>query len=87
MRAELPDATIRRVASLRHADVHEHHVGLEALDQRDRRAPVGRLSHHLDVLTGVENHAKAAANERLVVGDRHAHAHRAGSRGRRACTR
>ena len=71
----------------RHADVHQHDVGPSALDQRDRLGAVGGLADDLDVVAGVEDHAEAAAHERLVVGDQDADAHGAASSGSRAWTR
>jgi hypothetical protein len=70
-----------------HADVHQHDVGALALGQRDGLGAVAGLADDLHVLLGVEDHAEAAAHERLVVGDHHARAHGLASKGRRACTR
>ena len=45
--------------------------GLSARDRLDGLAPVGGLADHLDVRLGVEDHAEAGADERLIVGDQH----------------
>ena len=50
----------------------------------DRLEPVARLGHHLDVLLACEQHPKAGAHHRLVVGDEHADRHgRSSPSGRR----
>jgi hypothetical protein len=54
-----------------HADVHEDHVGCELAGACEGLESVGRLADDLDVLLGFEDHPKAAAHERLVVGDEH----------------
>ena len=58
-----------------HADVHQDDVRPQAPRLRDRLAPVRRLADDLDVLLGLEDHAEAGADERLVVGDQDAQAH------------
>ena len=59
---------------LRHADVHQHDVGLQLRAPRSTASSaVGGLADHVDVVLGVEDHAEAGAHERLVVGDQHAH--------------
>ena len=58
----------------RHPDVHEHDVRLQLADERQRLGTVGCLPHRLEVGRGVDEHAKAAAHERLVVGDENADA-------------
>ena len=60
---------------LGHADVHQHDVGLERADLLDGVEPVGGLAHHLEVVLGVEDHAEAGADERLVVGDQQSDGH------------
>src|SRR5205823_11067274 len=52
---------------LRHADVHQHDVGLQRADLVDRLASVGGLPDHLHRRLGVEDHAEPGAHERLVV--------------------
>ena len=82
------DATVgRRVAAARdppgrldavelgHADVHQDDVRRQASGLVDRLAPVRGLADDLEVLLGVEDHAEARADERLVVGDEDADAH------------
>jgi hypothetical protein len=54
---------------LRHADVHEHHVGAQRAGQLDRLAAVPSLAHDLHVLLRVEQRAEAGADETLVVGE------------------
>jgi hypothetical protein len=71
----------------RHADVEEEHVRGELLDERHSLLPVFCLAHHLEVLARLDDHSKAAAHERLVVGDRDANAHAADSIGISAATR
>ena len=72
---------------LRHAHVHQHHIGRLPVHELHRLEPVARLAHHLDVLLVVEDHAKPAPHEGLVVGDRHPHGHAEDSSGSRAWTR
>ena len=52
----------------RHADVHEHHVGAQALGKLHRLIAVARLAHHLDAVVGRQDHAEAAAHQVLIVG-------------------
>ena len=56
---------------LGHADVHQDDRRIEARRLVDRLEPVARLGHDLDVLLAGEQHAKAGADHRLVVGDEH----------------
>ena len=60
---------------LRHADVHEDHVRLQAKRLGHSLDTVRSLAGDLDVLFGVEDHAKARAHERLVVDDEDAEGH------------
>ena len=73
MRAELPDAAMRRVASMPSTPGIRTSIsttsGCSALHERDGLGAVARLADHLHVLLGLEDHAEAAADERLVVGD------------------
>ena len=59
-----------------HAHVHEHDVGPVELDEADGVGPVGRLADDLHVLLGLQDHAEALPQERLIVRqhqpDRHA---------------
>ena len=50
-------------------------------------APFAGLADDLEVVAGLQDHAEAAAHQRLVVGQQHADGHRAASSGRRAWTR
>ena len=59
----------REPVELGHADVHERHVGAPAGDDVDRGVAVGRLADDGDVGLGVEDDAKAGAQQALVVGD------------------
>ena len=43
---------------LRHPDVHEHHVGLELVDQPHRLQPVGGRADDLHALLGVDDHPR-----------------------------
>jgi hypothetical protein len=54
---------------VRHADVHEHDVGLGLADQVDRGRAVGGLAHHDHAGLVVDEGAEPGAHERLVVGD------------------
>ena len=71
MRAALPEATIRRVASIPSTSGMRTSIrttsGAQLLDEARRLAAVARLAHHLDVRLGFEDHPEAAADERLVV--------------------
>jgi hypothetical protein len=49
-------------ASLRHPNVHQDDIGLQAEGLGDGVRAVGRLAGHLDVLLGVEDHAEARAH-------------------------
>ena len=64
---------MRRVAwspvELGHADIHQDDAWVEAGRLVHRLEPVARLGHHFDVLLAREQHAKAGADHRLVVGD------------------
>ena len=50
--------------------------GFEAGGLLDRLEPVAGLGDNLDVLLAGQQHPKAGANHRLVVGDEHADRHR-----------
>ena len=53
----------------RHDEVHEHDVGLERRDRRERRLAVGRLADDLDVVLQLEERAQALAHDGVVVDD------------------
>ena len=76
---------IRRVASMPSISGMRMSIsttsGLSPRDAVDRLRAVGALAHDLDVLLGVEDHAEAGADQRLVVDEQHADAH-AGTSGR-----
>ena len=55
----------------RHADVHQHDVGSEALDDLDRVETIGGLTDHLDVGLGVEDRLEAGAHDVLIVDHDH----------------
>ena len=59
----------------RHAHVHQDDVGRVELDEPRRRRPVGGLAHDLDAGLGLEDHAEALAQQRLVVGQDDADTH------------
>src|SRR5439155_16999945 len=61
----------------RHANVHQHEIGLQPPRRLDRLEAVSGLSHDLDLRIHLEELAKARADERLVVGDDDADAQRA----------
>jgi hypothetical protein len=72
---------------LGHAHVHQDHIGHELFDELDRLGAVRGLARDLDVVASVEDHAEAAADERLVVGEDDGDAHGVASSGSRAWTR
>lgn len=51
-----------------HADVHEYDVRPQRAGKVYRLVPIGSLAHDLQVVLGREDHAKASADELLVVG-------------------
>ena len=61
---------------LGHADVHQDDGGMKTGGLVDGLEPVARLGDDLDVLLAGEQHAKAGAHHRLVVGHEDADAHR-----------
>ena len=73
MRAVPSAARIRRAASepveLGHPDVHQHDARLQAGRLLDGLAAVGGLADDVDVGLAGQQHAEAAADHRLVVGD------------------
>ena len=70
-----------------HADIHQHDVGPQRPGGLDRLTPVAGLANDLEVGLGVEDHAEACADERLVVGDQDAdHPAASGWSGSRART-
>ena len=79
IRAPLSAERMRRVASkpveLGHADVHQDDGWMKAGGLVHRLEPVARLGHDFDVLLACEQHAKASADHRLVVGYEHADRH------------
>jgi hypothetical protein len=58
----------------RHADVEQHHVGREALAERDRLVAVRRLADDRDLAQVLEQVAQPLASRRLVVDDQQAYA-------------
>ena len=54
---------------LRHADVHEHHVGAVCPRSCDACAAVGGLAHDLDVSLAAEHQRQRRADQRVVVDD------------------
>jgi hypothetical protein len=64
---------------LGHAQVHQHHVGREALHHADRLGAGGRLAGHLEVGRALEHVAQAVADHRVVVGDQQPDGHRTSS--------
>ena len=87
IRAVSSAARMRRVAcepvELGHADVHQDDGGVEARRLVHRLEPVARLGDYFDVLLAREQHAKAGADHRLVVGDEDADRHDSSLSGRR----
>ncbi len=51
----------------RHADVHQHHIGLQGTHLVERLEAVSGLADDRDVLLGLQNHPEARAQKRLVV--------------------
>ncbi len=56
---------------LRHADIHQHDVGVLTSHEGDSFRPIGSFPDNLDIGIGTEEHREATADEGLVVGDRH----------------
>ena len=67
----LPEQAARRLdpVELRHAHVHQHDMGAQAERLGDCLLSVCGLADDLHALLGVEDHAKAGPDERLVVDD------------------
>ena len=90
-RAGLPEATIRRVASMPSTSGMRTSIsttsGVAARPSATASRAVGGLADDLEVGLGVEDHAEAAAHERLVVGEHDARSLTTASSGRRAWTR
>ena len=57
---------------VRHQQVHQHDVGLEATGHGDALAAVGRLAHDLDVGEQIEERAQARADDGVVVDEQDA---------------
>ena len=53
----------------RHAQVHQHHVGLERGGAVDRLTAVRRLPRDLELTAGFEDAAQPVAHYRVIVGD------------------
>ncbi len=66
----------------RHVQIHQHHIGAQALRHLDRLHAIGSLSDHFDVGLRREDQCHPAAYQGLVIGNEHADAASAG-RGRR----
>jgi RNA polymerase sigma-70 factor (ECF subfamily) len=75
----------------RHAQVHEHDIGLMDQGERDRLLPVRSAGHELDATQQPEQRRQALAHESLVVGEENPDRRVAGNRRRHAgsssCTR
>ena len=65
-----------------HPDVHQDDVGALGPGQLDGLVAVDRLADHLDVVRGLEQHAEAGPDQRLVVGEQYPDHRRAPSSGR-----
>ncbi len=59
-------------AHLRHANIHEHYIGPEALGLFHSLGAVSGLADDLDALVGGEDHLESRAHEVLVVHNEHA---------------
>ena len=57
-----------RLEAARHVEVEHEHRGVVAADVAPRGVDVARLGDDLEVLLGVEQHAQAAADHGVVVG-------------------
>ena len=68
-----------------HAHIHEDHVGPVELDEADGVGPVRRLADDLHAVLGLEDHAEALAQQRLVVRQHHADGH-AGAGALQSCS-
>src|SRR5262249_527052 len=72
----------------RHANAHQHDMRQQALGQPDRVAAFSGFPDDLDVVFGIQDHAKAVTDERLVVAEKDAGRHRSReATGSRAATR
>ncbi len=57
---------------LRHRDIHQDDVGLQALRLGYRLASIARLAHNLDVRLHAQHHLQACPQNGMVVGKQHA---------------
>ena len=57
----------RNAIKLGHANIHEHHIGLEALRHGDGIQPGIALAHDSDVVGGVKHDGNGLPDERLIV--------------------
>ena len=78
-RRRSPAAAIRRVASMPSISGIRMSIsttsGSSSRDAVDACSAVGALADDLDVVLGLEDHAEAGADQRLVVDEQHADAH------------
>ena len=58
---------------LRHRNVQQHHVGPQFHGKIDRLASIRGLGHHLHIRLAFEQVSKAAANDRVIVGDQYSY--------------
>ena len=58
-----------QAVATRHADVHAHHIGLEALRHGEGLFAGAGFPNNLDVAGGLENCGQSGADECFVVGD------------------
>ena len=54
---------------LRHRDVHEHHIGVQLVEEADRLLAVGSLADHVEAL--LDHRPAKALAKHLVVVDEH----------------
>ncbi len=71
MASEAIPAGSGEAVELGHADVHQRDIRSAARDHVHGGAPVVGLTDDFDVRLGFEDHAKARAEQTLVVGDHH----------------
>ena len=91
IRAGLPAATMRRVASMPSTPGMRTSISTTSGDVASTTAtaspPSLGLADNLDVVAGVEDHAEPCPHQRLIVGDDDSDGHGTESKRSSACTR
>jgi hypothetical protein len=60
---------------VRHAHVHQHHIGALCLDQIHSLHPRTRFTDDDEVRLGLDEYPQAAPQQRLIVGDQYPDLH------------